>query len=386
MIMENLKLLNDSLNSSIENYKRLIDKDDYSGAKKQLEIAYLNLLRIAKLSEGNLRTIKLNEADRIQRIIEALDLKIENSKLNKKQTKTKENSEEQDGQEVTFKPTDASDVTFDDVAGLEVVKDEIRKKIIEPFRNAETYKKFDLEAGGGILLFGLPGTGKTMIAQALANEIKAKFFVVNSSDIMSKWVGASEKNIKQLFDEARKHPLSIIFFDEFEAIGAKRDTDSTVMKRVIPELLAQIQGFQKHENKLLIFAATNRPWDIDTAFTRPGRFNVKIHVPLPDLAARERIIRNILIDNRKVKIPVETNIDLKTVIDLMEGFNGADVSEICKRAKERAADREISSKTSQVITFDDLYQTTVNYQTSVDEKDVKRLNDYLLKNKLFDRN
>ena len=204
-----------------------------------------------------------------------------------------------------------------DVAGLKEAKDEIRRLVIEPRKHPELYEKFKKKKGGGILLYGVPGTGKTMFAQAIATELDAAFFAVKCSDIASRWFGDSEQNVKRLFAEARKHPCSIIFFDEFEALGAKRDSYSTVMKRLVPELLAQMQGFEKSENTLLVIAATNRPWDIDSAFLRPGRLNTSIYVPLPDEEARRTIIKKQL-DG----VPLVEGFDFEKVVSVTDKFNG----------------------------------------------------------------
>ena len=124
------------------------------------------------------------------------------------------------------------------------------------------------------------------MAKAIANELDAAFFSVKCSDILSKWVGGSEQNVKNLFDSAHKYKTAIIFFDEFEAIGSKREDEDSASKALVPEILAQMQGFKTSKNELLVLAATNRPWMIDSAFLRPGRFGIHIKVDLPDEAAR----------------------------------------------------------------------------------------------------
>jgi transitional endoplasmic reticulum ATPase len=133
-----------------------------------------------------------------------------------------------------FAPEEKPNVTMADVAGLEDVKKEIDEQIIRPHQNPELYAKFNKSMGTGILLYGLPGTGKTMVAKAIANELDAAFFSVKCSDILSKWVGGSEQNVKNLFDSAHKYKTAIIFFDEFEAIGSKRE-DEDSSKALVPK-------------------------------------------------------------------------------------------------------------------------------------------------------
>ena len=158
-----------------------------------------------------------------------------------------------------FAPEEKPSVTMADVAGLDNVKKEIDEQIIRPHQNPELYAKFNKSMGTGILLYGLPGTGKTMVAKAIANELDAAFFSVKCSDILSKWVGGSEQNVKNLFDSAHKYKTAIIFFDEFEAIGSKREDEDASTKALVPEILAQMQGFKTSKNELLVLAATNRP-------------------------------------------------------------------------------------------------------------------------------
>ena len=257
------------------------------------------------------------------------------------------------------------------MAGLKEAKQEIALKVIEPNKHPEVFRRFNKKNGGGILLYGVPGTGKTMLAQAIAHEIDAKFFTAKCSDILSKWVGDAEQNIRNLFEEARKYPTSIIFFDEFEAIAPKRDTYSTVMKRVVPELLAQIQGFEKNENNLIVIAATNRPWDIDTAFLRPGRFDRSIYVPLPDEEARETII-----ENKLKSVPCDDDLDIQEIVNITNGFNGADVSHFCEKLKDLAISRELQTGEVTRISNNDIDSAKQMVFSSVSVEDLKKIAKY----------
>ena len=267
-----------------------------------------------------------------------------------------------------YKPVMETGVTFSDIAGLEDVKEAIRELIITPFKRADLYRRFGMETGGGVLLYGPPGTGKTMLAQAIATEVDAAFFSVKGSDLISKYVGESEQNVKKLFKAARSLPISVIFFDEFEVIGRARGNDLQPWSdKLLSELLAQMQGFEKSEGTLLVLAATNMPWTIDSALLRPGRFNRKIYVSLPDPEAREQIVRNCLNG-----LPVSPDFDYAKVAEITEGFNAADVTEFCNRLKLSAIRRSIESDRDEVIDMQDV-ENSSSMKSSVDPRDLARL-------------
>src|SRR5881296_394585 len=196
---------------------------------------------------------------------------------------------------------------FDDVAGLDDVKEDIRLKMIYPFQHPELAEKFGIRAGGGVLLYGPPGTGKTMLAKATAGEIDATFFRISPADVLSKWVGEAEQNIKKLFDAAAAEPRAIIFIDEIEAlVPARRDEGSSVMQRVVPQILQGMEGFDKKGGSPILFmGATNVPWQLDPAVLRPGRFDEKVYIPLPDPTARRKMLEIYL-----SKRPLAADIDL----------------------------------------------------------------------------
>jgi SpoVK/Ycf46/Vps4 family AAA+-type ATPase len=183
-----------------------------------------------------------------------------------------------------FIPVERPSIRFADIAGLEDVKEDIRLKMIYPYTHPEFAARYRIRRGGGILLWGPPGTGKTMLARAVAGEIEAAFFTVKPSEIMSKWVGDSEHNVARLFSTAREHERSIVFIDEIEAlIPARRDAQQGVMTRLVPQILAELEGFATaDQNPILFIGATNEPWSLDPAVLRPGRFDEKVYVGLPD--------------------------------------------------------------------------------------------------------
>ena len=225
---------------------------------------------------------------------------------------------------VKEKPT----IRFNDVAGLDGVKEDIRLKMVYPFEHPELAERFGVRGGGGVLLYGPPGTGKTMLAKATAGEIEATFFTISPADILSKWVGEAEQNIKKLFDAARGEKRSVIFIDEIESlVPARRDEGSSVMQRVVPQILQGMEGFDKKVTPVLFMGATNVPWQLDPAVLRPGRFDEKVYIPLPDLAARRKMM-----DIYLGKRPVADEVDLNGLAQRLEGYSGADIKYICDRA------------------------------------------------------
>src|ERR671913_274794 len=218
---------------------------------------------------------------------------------------------------------------FDDVAGLDDVKEDIRLKMLYPFEHPELAERFGIRPGGGVLLYGPPGTGKTMLAKATAGEIDATFFRISPADVLSKWVGEAEQNLKKLFDAAAAEERAIIFIDEIEAlVPARRDEGSSVMQRVVPQILQGVEGFDKKAGRpILLMGATNVPWQLDPAILRPGRFDEKVYIPLPDLAARRKML-----DIYLSKRPLADEVDLDAVAKQLDGYSGADIKYIADRS------------------------------------------------------
>ena len=243
----------------------------------------------------------------------------------KEQSQESEGSSSADQWVVKEKPS----IRFDDVAGLDDVKEDIRLKMIYPFQHPELAARFDIRPGGGVLMYGPPGTGKTMLAKATAGEIDATFFRISPADVLSKWVGEAEQNIKKLFDAAAAEPRSIIFIDEIEAlVPARRDEGSSVMQRVVPQILQGVEGFDRKAGRpVLLMGATNVPWQLDPAILRPGRFDEKVYIPLPDLPARRKML-----DIYLAKRPVADDVGLDALARRLEGYSGADIKYLCDRA------------------------------------------------------
>ena len=238
---------------------------------------------------------------------------------------------------------------FEDVGGMKRVKDEISLKIIQPLKNPDLYKAYGKKIGGGILLYGPPGCGKTFIAKATAGEIDAKFINIGLHDILDMWVGNSEKNLHEIFELARKNAPCVLFFDEVDAIGASRaDLRQSAMRHVINQFLAELDGVQTNNEGVLILAATNAPWSVDAAFRRPGRFDRIIFVEPPDATAREEILRALLKEK-----PADI-IDTKKVADQLNDFSGADIKALIDVAVEEKLRESMAVGTIQPITTRDL--------------------------------
>jgi transitional endoplasmic reticulum ATPase len=232
-------------------------------------------------------------------------------------------------------PRDFSDnierptIGFNDVGGMDELKEEIRLKIIYPLEHKDLYAAYGKSIGGGILMYGPPGCGKTHLARATAGEIKAGFIPVGINDVLEMWMGNSERNLHQLFQEARDNAPCVLFFDEVDALGAKRsDMQAGSGRHLINQFLAEMDGVKHSNEGVLILAATNAPWHVDPAFRRPGRFDRVLFVPPPDQTARASIL-SILARGKPVK-----DIDYNAVAKKTDGFSGADMKAVIDQAVE----------------------------------------------------
>ena len=231
-------------------------------------------------------------------------------------------------------------VRWEDVGGLENVKQELREAVEWPLKYPERFKKFGLRPPKGILLFGPPGTGKTLLAKAVATESGANFIAVRGPEIFSKWVGESEKMVREIFRKARMAAPAVIFIDEIDALATARGLggDSLVSERVVAQLLAEMDGVKALEN-VVVIAATNRPDLVDPALLRPGRFDRIIYVPPPDFRARLEIL---LIHTKAT--PLAKDVDLEELARRTEGYSGADLELLVREATFLALREDINAK------------------------------------------
>ncbi len=348
----------------------------WESAKVYLQEAARAILELAKQAQTEeLKNARRETAERLLDLAKDCD---EATKTNRRQPSSRSGAPQEqssDGQSsaqdwiVKERPS----IRFADVAGLEDVKEEIRLKMIYPFAHADLAQKFGIRAGGGILLYGPPGTGKTMLAKATAGELEATFFRISPADILSKWVGEAEQNIKKLFDTAAAEPRSVVFIDEIEAlIPARRDEGSSVMQRVVPQILQGMEGFDKKQNSPILFlGATNVPWQLDPAVLRPGRFDEKIYIPLPDHPARERMLELYL-----GKRPITDDVDFAELAKKLDGYSGADIKYISDRSALLPFLQAVAGSMEQEITRAVVEQVIAETPRSVTREMTRRFDEW----------
>jgi transitional endoplasmic reticulum ATPase len=234
------------------------------------------------------------------------------------------------------------DVTWNDIGGLEDTKDRLQETIQWPLTYGDVFEQMDLQAAKGVLLYGPPGTGKTLLAKAVANEAESNFISIKGPELLSKWVGESEKGVREVFAKARENAPTVIFFDEIDSIATERGQntgDSGVGERVVSQLLTELDGLEELED-VVVVATSNRPDLIDNALLRPGRLDRHVHVPVPDEDARRAIL-----DVHTRNKPLADDVDLDSVARRTEGYVGADLEAVAREAS-MAATREFINSVS----------------------------------------
>lgn len=284
--------------------------------------------------------------------------------------------------EYEFKWDEIPQLSFEDIAGLDDVKDFIITRVIIPLRNPELLEGYETKGGGGLCLYGPPGTGKSMFASAIAHEIDAKFCEIKPSEILRQGIGNSEKAVKKLFAEARSFPCAVIFFDEMDSIAPKR-TMSTAARQLRSEFLAQLQGVDAYKkdkgNILFVVCATNKPWDIDSAFLRPGRFGTRVYVGLPDADARRYMIERTFEKIKSRGVVELRDIDVDLIVEKTNGFNGSDISNLLNHIQDRSFIRAYKEK-AKYITMDDVLDGLENVHSTVQADDIEKLQSWKCEN------
>ncbi len=251
---------------------------------------------------------------------------------------------------------------FADVGGMDGLKDEIRMKIIHPIRQPELYRAYGKAIGGGILLYGPPGCGKTYLARATAGEISAGFLSVGINDVLEMWIGNSERNLHALFEQARQNAPCVLFFDEVDALAASRsDLKASGGRQLINQFLSELDGIDGQNEGVLVLAATNAPWHLDPAFRRPGRFDRILFVPPPDAPARAAILR--LLCRGK---PVQ-DVDYDHLAKKTENLSGADLRAVVDQAVEAKLREAMKAGVPRPLTTKDLLAAAGSVKPSTRE-------------------
>jgi len=250
------------------------------------------------------------------------------------------------------------DITWQDVGGLEETEERLRETIQWPLEYPEVFQQLDMEAARGVLLYGPPGTGKTLLAKAVANEAQSNFISIKGPELLNKYVGESEKGVREVFEKARQNAPTVIFFDEIDSIAGERGQrmgDSGVGERVVSQLLTELDGLEDLED-VVVIAATNRPDLIDSALLRPGRLDRHVHVPVPDEDARRKIF-----DVHTRNKPLADDVDLDRLARRTEGYVGADIEAVTREAAMAASREFIDS-----VTPEDLETSLENVLVTMD--------------------
>lgn len=256
------------------------------------------------------------------------------------------------------------DITLADIGGLDDVKRRLQLSFLAPMRNPELRAQFGKSLKGGLMLWGPPGCGKTFIARALAGELGASFYEVGLAEVLDMYIGASERNLRGIFDAARRNAPCLIFFDEIDALGQKRSQlrhGGGAMRGVVNQLLAELDGASSDNEGIFVLAASNHPWDIDPALLRPGRFDRSVLVLPPDIKAREAILALHLRDRPTAKL------NLKSLAKSAKGLSGADLALACEQATEAAMEASLITGAIEPITQRQLAEAIDSIRPSISQ-------------------
>lgn len=317
---------------------------NWDAAATNLALAARFTLALAEQCEGAVAEAYFDDAKRLAEFAVKLREKAEETSVAASATGDADADEGGDGK---WKITKPDEVHLDDVVGLEEAKEVVFNTLIDPKRDPDVFERLKLNPCKGLLLYGPPGTGKTTFAKAVATEMGLPFMEIQCADLKDKYVGASEKNVRDAFDAARKHGKCVLFFDECDRVMSQRGNEKISM---VEEFLVQFnKNFSDESTGLQIFvlAATNKPWTIDERLLRPGRLNPSAYVEMPGIEARKQMFKKVLAD-----IPLAQDVNFDELAKMTDGYGGADICAsggVCYKAKIYAARRWLSRRRSSSV-------------------------------------
>lgn len=331
--------------------------EELSDREKDIELMVIH-------AKSLMRNEELSKAIEVYKNILALNPAFKDDELDSLRKTSPAQSAEQQLADIenSFQEVERPRINFEDVGGMNKVKEEINIKIIQPLQYPDLYKAYGKKIGGGILLYGPPGCGKTHLARATAGQIKASFISIGIHDVLDMWVGGSEHKLHDLFELARRQAPCVMFFDEIDALGASRtDMRTSASKMLINQFLSELDGVQSSNDGLLVLGATNAPWHLDTAFRRPGRFDRIIFVQPPDAESRESILR-IMLKEKPVK-----DIDYAALAKNTNEFSGADLHAVVDHAIESKLRESFKDGIPQPLSTKDLLNAARQVRPSTKE-------------------
>lgn len=266
--------------------------------------------------------------------------------------------------EIHFAPGDPerTRTNFSSVGGMEELKEEIRLKIVYPMQHADLYKAYGRKAGGGMLIFGPPGCGKSLLLRAVAGEVGCSYFAVGLHEIFDPYFGSSERNLHQVFETARAHAPCVLVFDEIDSLAVdRRSVREPQMRNLVNQFLFELDGLRSDNSRVLVLGATNAPWQVDPAFRRPGRFDQTIFVPPPDHVARAQIIELLAKDKPTAAL------DVGALAKATRGFTGADLRWVFERAADLAISEAVHTGNPIPITMAMLLDVAKQHRTTTQE-------------------
>ncbi len=307
-------------------------------------------------------------SDKVDTLTELIRTRIQNLKSTENEG-SREDEFEKRFNEIGVRYVKAPVRNFKDVQGMEKIKKLLRTNVIYPLRFGELSKEFGIRTSGGILFYGPPGNGKTYLAESLAGEAGISFLELNPAFLYNEFFGKFEKNISEIFRLAKETAPNILFFDEVETLIPRREkADHSVVKRGVTQLLIEINRlFNDEEGQTYLVAATNLPWDIDPAMLRPGRFDFKVYVPLPNSEDREALIRNRLQYNA-----FSRDISTAEIVKMTEGFSVSDIDFIMKQSSENVFYEAVEYGKKRKITKEDIMDCIAKIKPSSNEEIIRK--------------